>query len=189
LNGLLWSHYADSGRGICVEYDIENSNMKDFVYPVIYSKNVVDFSDLGDPYNYNERAPMVSLTCELCKGLEWSYEDEWRAILLVSMIDNGEPRIEWIAPKIKSITLGPSFIGYWVQKHEKMDTKSNDEIMRQFIPFCKWVKEHNVTLHVASINREKFKYNNSEIINADTLITLNESLLDKYYDLNLLGYY
>lgn len=78
---LMWAHYSDSSRGICVEYDImDMNNQKKYTpIPVIYSNNKVIFDSLnletveGDAI----RLLINSLTT---KSLDWNYEHEWRIV-------------------------------------------------------------------------------------------------------------
>ena len=47
---LMWSHYADYNRGICVEYDFnqfpQNHLLRKALFPVYYSENPIDLMDL-----------------------------------------------------------------------------------------------------------------------------------------------
>lgn len=190
LTELMWSLYAASGKGICIEYNMEHSNLKEIIFPVLYLKDIIDFSDLGDPYYYDDRtAQMVSLACQLCKGNDWSYEKEWRLVIPISFSkvikQDALSRINIKMPVVKSITLGPHFIEYWIQKREQED----ESVERLFLPFCKWVEEYNITLKVARINRKSFGYNNKSLIDVHRLIELEPSLLSNYIDENSLRFY
>lgn len=81
-NILLWSHYASSHRGVCLEFDIGTWKARDSMlplFPVIYKPN-------------NER-PEIKLTNKsfqgtifvesaiFSKGLHWNYEQEWRLVV------------------------------------------------------------------------------------------------------------
>ena len=77
FNMLLWSHYADSHRGVCFEYDSTErpiTKWKKYSYlPVEYSDNRrVDVSSMGF-----EQAIFNLLTT---KGSDWAYEQEYRLI-------------------------------------------------------------------------------------------------------------
>lgn len=114
-NQLMWSHYANSYSGICVEYDF--GKMKDFIgfmYPVKYSnvRPTVSLRDLGlSSFKKDENGDLITdevdiksiLSYLLSKNKCWNYEEEWRII-------NTEekpytPRFV-NAPFVKSITLG-----------------------------------------------------------------------------------
>lgn len=114
-NQLMWSHYADSYTGICVEYDFEK--MDDFIgfmYPVKYStvRPTISLKDLGlTKFKKDENGNMTTEEVDinaifshlLTKNKCWSYEEEWRIINV-----EGEPYTPKFveAPFVKSITLG-----------------------------------------------------------------------------------
>ena len=65
-NPLLWSHYADRHRGICLGFDVDDRGLK----PVNYAK---ERSDLKIPLT-KENADELLYT----KYRDWKYEEEWR---------------------------------------------------------------------------------------------------------------
>lgn len=69
---FLWDRYADGGRGICLEYRVEDMvKGKYFIMPVVYDK----CGDIGKLLKqYQDRVEMLYLE----KGEEWSAEREWR---------------------------------------------------------------------------------------------------------------
>jgi len=95
-NPLMWSHYANSHKGICIEYDLSEE-----------LKNVESLKSLLIPVRYlNERVTIdytlmdkIDLNNILAKGKNdilkffisglytkhdvWKYEDEWRSIIPV----------------------------------------------------------------------------------------------------------
>lgn len=114
-NNLMWAHYADQNRGICVEYDMDKCNnstdisyLKTMLLPVIYQKerpNIpIDILKTDKEFKYNICEGKYTLVDKirylLTKGIDWKYEREWRMILSVS---NG--RIQKF-PLISKIYLG-----------------------------------------------------------------------------------
>ncbi len=92
-NPLLWSHYADSHRGVAFEFDASCTKNTSFqiAKPVKYQKrapriisrkvfieSVIGLADQPDVGTY----PLI-----LTKSVEWSYEKEWRIVL---MTEEGE---------------------------------------------------------------------------------------------------
>jgi hypothetical protein len=79
---LMWSHYADQHKGICVEYDFTSLSADDlrlkWLYPVIYSKIVVNISEFINPENLN---PFMFMLASMHKYRAWSYEKEWRMMI------------------------------------------------------------------------------------------------------------
>ena len=78
---LMWAHYANIHRGMCVEYELMeiNKQLGFSPIPVIYSDERVSFHSINqDTLEVNSfRFFIESLTS---KSLEWSYEKEWRII-------------------------------------------------------------------------------------------------------------
>lgn len=104
-NRLMWSHYADSHKGICIEYDFSKSLGTDCQpMPVYYSnarpkfpwKVAVDHSP-----EVQQEATIHFMDALLTKDEAWSYENEWRLLIKAeSGVDNVP------APPIKCIYLG-----------------------------------------------------------------------------------
>ena len=112
-NQLMWSHYANSYSGICVEYDFSTVNgTTGFVYPVEYSSErpTITLSDLGFSIAENgklewkagETDTKAIMSYLLVKNKCWEYEQEWR---IINIGEKNTP-IFIDMPKIKSITLG-----------------------------------------------------------------------------------
>lgn len=72
---LMWSHYADSHRGICIEFTASKSTpFFAETVPVEYSDNIPVLSHYRDTQYEVFRA-----SC-LVKAAHWSYEREWRSV-------------------------------------------------------------------------------------------------------------
>ncbi|MCQ2496878.1 MAG: DUF2971 domain-containing protein [Lachnospiraceae bacterium] len=105
-NILMWSHYADSHRGICIEYDYSDYDSipySEVPYPVLYSEKriVVNANDMPKDKSGNHE----KLNYKLIKGLitksnSWEYENEWRLLLSEKVGEN------LIMPRISAIYLG-----------------------------------------------------------------------------------
>lgn len=105
-NRLMWSHYADSHKGFCVEYDyndLTEDEMASLPLPIVYSKErpLLPWKAALDntPENISEATAQITLGL-LTKDDEWRYENEWR--ILVSSKGSTEFRM----PKISCIYLG-----------------------------------------------------------------------------------
>jgi hypothetical protein len=79
-NILMWSHYADGHKGICLEFDTKYPPFNDVhkvlrvIYQTIYpALNPVQFLILG-------RVPATPL---ITKSTHWKYEKEWRLLKAV----------------------------------------------------------------------------------------------------------
>lgn len=70
---LMWSHYANQHRGLCVEYDCrEGTAMRTHLLPVKYENEMPSLS-ISDLHNSNTFEPLW-----LTKAKPWAYEQEWR---------------------------------------------------------------------------------------------------------------
>lgn len=113
-NQLMWSHYANSYSGICIEYDFSKiTEFIGFIYPVEYKTQRPNISlkelglngiDIATQTISKQSEPNMAkiLSYLLVKNKCWEYEDEWR------IINIGEPNTPKFVemPYIKSITLG-----------------------------------------------------------------------------------
>lgn len=114
-NQLMWSHYANSYSGICVEYDFDKMDkFIGFMCPVKYSsvRPTVSLKDLGiTELKTDENGKLITEEVNisaifshlLTKNKCWDYEQEWRIINV-----EGEPYTPLFVetPFVKSITLG-----------------------------------------------------------------------------------
>ena len=81
LNELMWAHYADSHKGVCIKYHFPNSFTKFvhnsdgitcFFYDVIYSD-----SDISQ---YSNKDSINMKDAFFLKGKQWEYENELRLL-------------------------------------------------------------------------------------------------------------
>jgi len=78
---LMWAHYANNHRGICVEYDLLEIN-KQLTFspvPMIYSERKNYLTSI-DQISTDEDTTKVFVESITTKSPEWSYEKEWRII-------------------------------------------------------------------------------------------------------------
>lgn len=69
---LMWSHYADSHKGFCIEYDFSNEKeLSCLLSPVLYIDQTYDIRE----HDFNGEGLEF---CTLLKSIEWNYEKEWR---------------------------------------------------------------------------------------------------------------
>lgn len=104
-NKLMWSHYADSHKGICIEYDfseIPTDNVQPM--PVFYTNTRPKFpwrvAIKPSPESQKE-ATVHFMKALLTKDQTWNYENEWRIIIQANLGIDDIP-----APPIKCIYLG-----------------------------------------------------------------------------------
>ncbi|WP_458398213.1 DUF2971 domain-containing protein [Anaerotignum sp.] len=78
---LMWAHYANNHRGICVEYELMeiNKQLGFSPVPVIYSDERVALHSINQE-TVEEDTLNVFIKSLTSKSSEWSYEKEWRII-------------------------------------------------------------------------------------------------------------
>lgn len=72
---LMWSHYADSHKGVCLTFDIQK-DLDFFRNP--YKVSYPDEYPIVDPFKDNERKELKVFLAT--KSKEWAYEEEIRII-------------------------------------------------------------------------------------------------------------
>ena len=92
---LMWAHYANNHRGMCVEYELMeiNRQLKFTPIPVIYSEKRA-YLDSLNPDTVERDTTKVFIESLTSKSPEWSYEKEWRIIR-----DDGACGDRWDAEK------------------------------------------------------------------------------------------
>lgn len=107
-NKLMWSHYADSHKGFCIEYDYSLMDIDAHTIlplPVIYSEERPLISwkaAINNTLENNEDAVVQFTKCLLTKDSIWSYENEWRVLINT----NDAPDLSM--PRISCVYLGAS---------------------------------------------------------------------------------
>lgn len=78
---LMWAHYANNHRGMCVEYDLLEINriLRFTAIPVIYSGERTCFN-FFIPESIEQDGLKLFIQSVTSKSPEWSYEKEWRII-------------------------------------------------------------------------------------------------------------
>lgn len=109
-NDELWKNYAKDSTGYCVEYEMEDYEFNNFLFPVDYVEErqtnlVVQIvkSFIGHMItrlNHNQLQADESSYLRLftTKNIIWDYQKEWRLL--------GDANTKLRAPKIKTIYLG-----------------------------------------------------------------------------------
>lgn len=107
-NRLMWSHYADSHKGFCIEYDFSEPEVEvlsKLPLPVFYSENrpLVPWKAAIDNSVENmEEAYAEIMMGLLTKDKDWEYENEWR--ILIGATEDSEFKM----PRVSCIYLGAS---------------------------------------------------------------------------------
>lgn len=120
---LMWSHYADSHKGFCIEYNFKSLGITDervqLLLPIIYQETpTIEINDLSEA---DGSLAMYALTL---KSRYWEYEHEWRSFYLHTEKPNPEAM-----PNPKAVYLG---------------VKCSDENKQKMIEIC---EEKNISLY------------------------------------------
>ena len=145
-NRLMWSHYADSHKGFCIEYDYSSYGNKDneiLPFPVVYStkrvkvpwKPAFDYS----PENLDKATSKLAMAL-LTKDSAWKYENEWR--ILVNPQDSQE---------VKSAPVSCIYLGVLCSE------KNKRKILRI-------AKELNVPVKQMVVDRGEYELHTRDII-------------------------
>jgi hypothetical protein len=138
-NILMWSHYANSCSGFCVEYDIDNFiktvEVEDtHIVPVIYRPDLFSYRKYS-----NCASPIPQI---IVKNKSWEYENEWR---MTSCGNPGQKGIKKHSPKITKIILGSNF-------NYSENNPIKDELMML-------VKDRNIDLYRMSPEENTYRLN------------------------------
>ena len=92
---LMWSHYADSHRGICLEFDE--------ACPLFAAAQQVKYSKFRSPINrYSDDYDAMAEKALLTKSDHWKYEAEWRSLRL----DEGPGTVRFAPEHLTGIVIG-----------------------------------------------------------------------------------
>ncbi len=80
---LMWSHYGDNHKGICLEYDFLNSKNDEIffksIFPVVYSRELLDLTKYHT-VEMKEFNNLIVVLAAIFKSQDWFYEKEWRTV-------------------------------------------------------------------------------------------------------------
>lgn len=104
-NVLMWSHYADKGRGICLEFDTRFEPLT-LLRIVEYVDEIPELNSLPI-YLADDYEQFINLFCT--KSIDWRYEREWRALHSAAGIefvyDSKALKAVYFGPKIEPSNL------------------------------------------------------------------------------------
>ena len=79
---LMFSHYADRHRGVCLHFEIDDEDTLDEIAPL--NGREVKYQETIPPFNDSKEAHMTLLT----KYKKWGYEKEYRVFKVVKSDDD-----------------------------------------------------------------------------------------------------
>lgn len=127
---LMWSHYAESHSGVCVEFDhADSKSVIARALPVRYASTYAPAKAFGD--SQERQVELFLLTKSVC----WSYEREWR---ICEFRGPGVQRLP--ANAIRSIRLGSRIVA------------SDKEMI------LSWVRQKSAKLQVLQAKKSSREY-------------------------------
>ena len=163
---LMWAHYADSNRGISIEYDFnqmptpnENPLYKS-IFPIAYTPDPIDISDL-----LTDKSGQVLDAAVLCTALNkstiWQYEQEWRIVWVLATFSEKERRLSINLPvRPSKVSLGYHFLkSFFYYNHKNISERTNSEKMiKKFLELIAFLKKNciPVAVMVPSIGSYQF---------------------------------
>ena len=85
-NILMWSHYADNHRGVCLKFNISDEVFFDEFHPVTYINRFPSFQDRSDFSDSNKFLFYI-------KAKDWEYESEVRVLKKPNELFGFNPRV------------------------------------------------------------------------------------------------
>lgn len=155
-NVLMWSHYANSHKGYCIEYDLSNlkinENNSKYLYPIFYAKEIYDLTTpiflflKSQAYHTKEIniANYITLAT-LFKAKDWAYEKEWRLVITKPLFNLKDKDNQY--PFIKPSAL---YIGL----------KANENLRSTLI---KIARTKNISIYQMEHNYKEYKLNKKQI--------------------------
>jgi hypothetical protein len=145
-NELLWAHYADSQKGVCIQFDtsIYDNFHKASIMKVKYEKAVPKLNIYAyflNPIEYINSLVKSIIT----KGANWAYEEEWRLVLIDQFNTFANQNfINLLDGFVSSIILG---INVDKQKKELLIKKVSDSKIKVFQCALNPIKERKLFFH------------------------------------------
>ena len=149
-NMLMWAHYADSYKGVCIEYDMKRADdiIKKTLFPVVYTKDRRIYASVDELISFlDEENSEQSLEdykgIFLSKASYWKYENEWRILIL----NNGKSNhvIELPLRCVSSIYMGP-----------RISKKHQECIVKMVENYNKFNTQHKIKLYTAMLDENKY---------------------------------
>lgn len=110
---LMWSHYANQHRGVCVEYDVSELKPQE-LHKVSYGESRKVLASVIRDWLLDDNViarQAIDKACLLTKSKEWAYEGEWRLL--------GQVGLRESPLKLRSVIFGmrcPMVLKYTVAK-------------------------------------------------------------------------
>lgn len=172
---LMWAHYADSNKGLCMEYDfnglpvIDGNILRKSIFPIAYTSKPIDVSDLlVDDGNQVCQYPLdAAILCTaLNKDSVWQYEKEWRIVFVLAYLNHECKRIQ-INSLIKpsKICFGYHFLKpfFYYDHSDRSEYDKCAKLIRKFFELIEFIHNNNIKVAVMVPSVGNYKLKPSEI--------------------------
>lgn len=188
---LMWSHYADNNRGICVEYDFEKIKANSLYYclfPVCYTQSpisVYDFFRRNEELYSIELGVLISV---LNKASCWKYEKEWRLVLLNEKI--GKHNVDKYIPvsniiEAKSVILGYNFLDNFISELNANGEEGTSKALTLFQAMAATMKANNIPLYQMEVDERTFEQSANTKIDIDFLLNfIQKNIRNRHFSLS-----
>lgn len=113
---LMWSHYADEHRGLCIGYKLHDLIKNYNCFPVIYNDEMPQEKEIG----LDKKDSLMKYILTKCS--DWSYEKEWRIIQIDPYCKKNGKLIEFERPLEVYMGSGKKVEDKYRRNHEKYDS-------------------------------------------------------------------
>ena len=126
-NILLWSHYADKHKGICLGFEVGDSDEHAWEFMPVLRNESFSSRLLKMKYVSQKQRPMQNDNELLLKKFDiWNYEEEYRVMIRSENLEYFPAPIKYKRDKLKKIILGARFQIGWLS--ELMDCLNSYDV-------------------------------------------------------------
>ena len=167
---LMWAHYADSNKGLCIEYDFnklpipKGDLLRSSIFPVAYTSEPIDVGDLlsetgSQIYQYPLDAAV--LCTALNKASVWQYEQEWRIIWVLASSLEMDQRLTINSLIVPSkLYFGYHFLRPFFYYNYTSDSeyKKCKEIINKFMELVAYMQNNKIRAAVMTPSIGSYKF-------------------------------
>lgn len=184
---LMWSHYANNNRGICVAYNFESIKEHSFYYslfPVAYTDIPIDVYDFVHEYKGTFSVELGVVASALNKAECWAYEREWRLLVLNERLARGKVDTyltfkNVIAPQ--SVMLGQNFLDNFIPELNRGGERGAAEALENLKKLSEYQKSKNIPIYPLTATQNAFIQQQQDPVDLNALIKFIEeqAMLDE----------
>lgn len=170
---LMWAHYADSNKGICIEYDFNNVPAEHIVrksiFPIAYTPAPINVEDLLSENGrqiYQYPLDAAILCTALNKASIWQYEQEWRFVWVLTSSNDNKRRIPINSPVNPSrIYLGYHFLKAFFYYDLKDENERQGAInkIKKFMELINFMQKNTIPAAVMVPSKGSYNFESCEI--------------------------